>query len=122
MAVFQRPAFALQAVLRAQRMLATPPNNSRPLMLKVGLHAGPCIAVTLNEKLDYFGSTVNAASRLVELSNGEDVILSAAVRYDPEVAALLENTTTPLAVSTEATRLKGFDDESFEIWRVRPRS
>lgn len=120
MAVFQRPASALQAVIRAQRMLAMPPNNTRPLMLKVGIHAGPCIAVTLNEKLDYFGSTVNAASRLVELSNGEDVILSASVRHDPEVRAILEHPHTPLLISSDATLLKGFDEESFEIWRVRP--
>lgn len=120
MAVFQRPASALKAVIRAQRMLAMPPNNTRPLMLKVGMHAGPCIAVTLNEKLDYFGSTVNAASRLVELSNGEDVILSASVRHDPEVKAILEHPHTPLSISSDATLLKGFDEESFEIWRVRP--
>jgi len=121
MAVFQRPASALQAVIRAQRMLAMPPNNTRPLMLKVGIHTGPCIAVTLNEKLDYFGSTVNAASRLVELSNGEDVILSASVRHDPEVKAILEHPFTPLVISNDAAMLKGFDEESFEIWRVRPR-
>ena len=34
-----------------------------PLQLKAGLHTGPCIAVTLNDRLDYFGSTVNLAAR-----------------------------------------------------------
>ena len=30
-------------------------------MLKIGIHHGPCIAVNMNERLDYFGSTVNIA-------------------------------------------------------------
>ena len=33
------------------------------LLLKIGMHEGPCIAVTLNERQDYFGQTVNIASR-----------------------------------------------------------
>jgi class 3 adenylate cyclase len=119
MAVFRRPAAALRAMLRAQQMLATPPNRGRPLRLKAGIHTGPCIAITLNDRLDYFGSTVNLAARLGDLSSGEDVIISAAVHADPEVAELLARpdgslTTTPM----EAT-LKGFDAERFELWRVR---
>ena len=34
------------------------------IAIKLGLHKGPCIAVTLNERLDYFGGTVNMAARL----------------------------------------------------------
>jgi class 3 adenylate cyclase len=119
MAVFRHPVSALKAVLRAQRVLAMPPNTHRPLMLKVGIHYGPCIAVNLNDRLDYFGSTVNAASRLVELSNGEDVVLSSTVRHDPEVALLLNEGVSGLHASPGETTLKGFDDERFEIWRVR---
>ena len=44
---------------------------ARPLKLKAGIHYGSCIAVNLNERLDYFGTTVNAASRLVESLVGE---------------------------------------------------
>ena len=45
MAVFRRPAGALRAILKAQATLADPPDGLRPLMLKVGIHSGPCIAV-----------------------------------------------------------------------------
>ena len=38
--------------------------NTDALQLKAGIHTGPCIAVTLNDRLDYFGSTVNMAARL----------------------------------------------------------
>jgi class 3 adenylate cyclase len=34
------------------------------LLLKIGLHEGPCIAVSLNERQDYFEQTVNIAARV----------------------------------------------------------
>lgn len=118
MAVFRRPAAALRAILHAQQLLATRPNSIRPLVLKAGMHAGPCIAITLNDRLDYFGSTVNIAARLGGLSSGADVVISAAVRADPEVAEMLADPSGALtAEATEAT-LKGFDAERFQLWRV----
>jgi class 3 adenylate cyclase len=116
MAVFRRPAAALKAMLSAQEMLAAPAPGVAPLTLKAGLHAGPCIAVTLNDKLDYFGSTVNMAARLESLSNGNDVIISRVLYDDPEVRQLIaaENLqTTPFEIS-----LKGFQEERFELWRI----
>jgi len=37
------------------------------LTLKIGIHEGPCLAVMLNERQDYFGQTVNIASRVQNL-------------------------------------------------------
>jgi len=51
---------------------------------QAGLHVGPCIAVTLNERLDYFGSTVNLAARLEGQSTGDDIVISSAVYADPQ--------------------------------------
>jgi class 3 adenylate cyclase len=119
MAVFRQPAFAVRALLRAQRTLSLPPAPARPLRLKVGVHHGPCIAVNFNDRLDYFGTTVNAASRLVELSTGEDIVLSDSVRQDPEVSTLLADPANGLQLEPGATMLKGFDEEIFRIWRVR---
>jgi len=118
MAVFRRPVSALRAMLDAQARLAAPPNGRRPLPLKVGVHYGPCIAVTLNERLDYFGSTINIAARLEGQSSGSDVIVSAAVRDDPEVGAFLRDAEGNIAVAPLDARLKGFDDERFELWRL----
>jgi class 3 adenylate cyclase len=117
MATFRRPVAALQAMLDAQLALAAPPAGGRPLALKVGIHSGPCIAVTLNDRLDYFGSTVNAAARLVGLSNGDDLVISAVVRADPEVTALLVR--DRLDGERLDAELKGFDDERFDLWRIR---
>jgi len=118
MAVFYRPAAALRAILYAQRMLASPPTGGRPLWLKAGLHYGPCIAVTLNERLDYFGSTVNMAARLEGLSSGGDVVISAAVHADPEVAELLARRDDGLMAEPFEATVKGFEAERFELWRV----
>jgi class 3 adenylate cyclase len=74
-------------------------------VLKVGLHDGPVIAVTLNDRLDYFGATVNLAARLQAESRGGDVVLSRVLAADPGVAAQLDRQ----QASEEQARLKGFD-------------
>jgi class 3 adenylate cyclase len=91
----------------------------RPLALKAGLHAGACIAVTLNERLDYFGSNVNIAARLEPLSTGADCVVTADVRRDPEVSALLAEPANALSAEPSEAALKGFDNERFELWRVK---
>jgi class 3 adenylate cyclase len=116
MAVFRCAADGLVAMLEAQRKLAAPPDGSMPLQLKAGLHTGPCIAVTLNDRLDYFGSTVNLAARLEGLSSGSDVIISRPVFEDVQVRELLDAKRLS-AVEFDMT-LKGFEDERFALWRV----
>ena len=120
MAVFRRPAGAMRAFLRAQQILASPPEGQRPLMLKVGIHSGPCIAVTLNGRLDYFGCTVNLAARLEGLSSGGDVVISAAIHADPEVGEMLYGAEPELTATPFEKMLKGFDEEQFKLWRVAP--
>jgi adenylate cyclase len=119
MAVFRHPPSALKAMLRAQQILAMPPDGGSPLTLKAGIHTGPCIAVTLNDRLDYFGSTVNMAARLEGLSTGNDVIISHALYDDPEVRALIDS--EDLAAKPFDVELKGFEKERFELWRVMPK-
>ena len=116
MAVFRSAAGALAAMLDAQQSLAEPPAGVVPLKLKVGLHTGPCIAVTLNDRLDYFGSTVNMAARLEGLSTGADVIISRAVYEDAKVRDLMQS--QELSAVEFDMALKGFENERFELWRV----
>ena len=61
--------------------------NATPIVLKLGLHAGPCIAVTTGDVLDYFGATVNVAARLENQCRGGEVIVSEAVARDAETAS-----------------------------------
>ena len=116
MAVFRCAADGLEAMLEVQKTLATPADGSMPLHLKAGLNTGPCIAVTLNDRLDYFGSTVNMAARLEGLSSGADVIISRTVFDDPKVHELIE--AQGLSIVEFDMSLKGFDNERFELWRV----
>jgi class 3 adenylate cyclase len=118
MAVFRRPAAALRAMLNAQQALASPGDGGQPLRLKAGIHHGACIAVTLNGRLDYFGSTVNIAARLESLSSGQDIVISASVHADPEVADWLARPGSGLAAEPFQTTLRGFDQDYFELWRI----
>lgn len=120
MAVFRHPADALQAIFKAQELLANPQDDS-PLFLKVGIHTGHAIAVTLNERLDYFGGTINMAARLEGLSCGEDVVISSSVYQDPEVKEMIENKEREFSAESFTMQLKGFDEESFQLWRIRKR-
>jgi class 3 adenylate cyclase len=91
MAAFHDPADAVRAVLAMQDEVASF-NRGRTdagIVLKLGLHAGPCIAVTAGEVLDYFGSTVNTASRLEHQCGGGEAIISQAVLHDPEAREAL---------------------------------
>ena len=118
MAVFRQPAAAVRAMLHVQQALASPPEGMMPLTLKAGLHTGPCIAVTLNDRLDYFGSTVNLAARLEAQSTGGDVVISASVYSDPGVRELLGDCDASLVATRFEMPLKGFAEERFELWRV----
>jgi adenylate cyclase len=116
MAVFQTPAAAVRAVLRAAEVLGSAPEGVQPVQLKAGLHYGPCIAVTLNDTLDYFGSTVNIAARLGELADGGDIVISDEAFRDGEIAGVTAALTLE-SVSFDAL-LKGIDDAPVRVWRL----
>jgi class 3 adenylate cyclase len=116
MATFRNPVAALRAVWNAQTKIA---EYGEPMLwLKVGLHKGPCIVVNLNDRLDYFGSTVNIAARLPGFSQGGELILSEEIHNDPEIHEFLAQAAKPNSVSCFTGNLKGFD-EPFTMWRVR---
>jgi class 3 adenylate cyclase len=91
MAVFTDSKTALQAsltILQAftQRNQQVPTDEQ--IILKLGLHQGPCIVLNLNDKLDYFGNTVNLAARIQGMSQGNDVVISEAIfqEIQPQLA------------------------------------
>ena len=91
MAAFGDPADAVRAVLSIQDEVANF-NRGRSdagIVLKLGLHQGACIAVTVGGVLDYFGSVVNTAARLEHQCRGGEVIVSQAVIADPEAREVL---------------------------------
>jgi class 3 adenylate cyclase len=110
LAVFQSPVEAFCAANDMQNAIATL-NDSRNLrdeerlILKVGLHSGPCLSVTLNDRPDFFGTTVNTAARVQGISRGNDVVFSEAVRSDTDVQKALGET----ALESQDVLLKGLD-------------
>ena len=73
--------------------------------LKLGLFAGPCYVVTANEAIDYFGQTVNCASRVQHLAESAQIVLpEAAWDHLPEdVRARMSE------VERFATQVKGVE-------------
>jgi class 3 adenylate cyclase len=105
MAAFHDPLQGLAAAIAMQRRVASfNAATGTPVVLKVGLHEGPCIAVNLNDRLDYFGGAVNLAARLQGESRGGDVVLSEALAGLPGADGLL----SPHAPRAETARLRGF--------------
>jgi class 3 adenylate cyclase len=117
MAVFTDPVDAVKASLDILQRMETynRENPDLPLILKMGIHQGTCIAVTLNERLDYFGTVVNLAARLEGQSLGHDVVVSNSIYTDPVV----EDFITQAALQQEdfTTTIKGFS-ESFSLHRL----
>lgn len=116
MAVFRKPVSALRAFWSVQKELIR--RGEPPLTIKVGIHYGACIVVNLNDRLDYFGSTVNIAARLPNFSNGGEAIFTEAIRNDPEVIEYLEKNAAPNSLSRFQTEIRGFNTQ-IELWRLK---
>jgi class 3 adenylate cyclase len=115
MAAFRTPADAVAAAL-AMRGEITAFNRGSPgkeLILKIGLHTGAAIAVTLNERLDYFGQTVNIAARVQSLADADEIYLS----DDVYAAAGVGGQLASLPVESRLARLRGVHQE-IPVFRI----
>jgi class 3 adenylate cyclase len=92
MATFLRPEQALAAALRMRRAMdeLNAARGTNDLVLKIGIHEGPCLAVMLNERQDYFGQTVNIAARVQGLSVSQAIHVTGPVIETPAVVAMLD--------------------------------
>jgi len=100
MATFPSPARAVAAALRMREAMRSLNEERRlgELLLKIGIHEGPCLAVALNERQDYFGQTVNIASRVQSLASSRAIFATGAVVGDEGATKLLaESGVTPVS-------------------------
>ena len=118
MAAFVHPDAAFRAMRRAQQNLSSAETARSPFALKCSIHQGPCLAINQNDRLDYFGTTVNIGSRLCSLSTGADIILSEQVAADPEVGRILNNSQSTFSIIRDASTLKGIAGAPFPFWRI----
>ncbi|MGC1576295.1 MAG: adenylate/guanylate cyclase domain-containing protein [Beijerinckiaceae bacterium] len=111
MATFATPDRAVAAAIRMREAMNGLGEQRRQesLLLKMGIHEGPCLAVTLNDRQDYFGQTVNIAARVQGLAASRAIVATGQVVEDPEAAAILR--TNGLTPTLRRTALRGIVDE-----------
>jgi class 3 adenylate cyclase len=115
MASFLNPLDAMKAALEMNREISrfNRAFTTRDVILKIGIHKGPCIAVTLNDRLDYFGQTVNIAARVQGLAGAEEVYVTEEVLSYPGVKPLLKR----YRVFGGKVKLKGIQ-EQMQVYKI----
>ena len=119
MACFSRVDEALEAVRDMNRNLAASRAKRGlevPLMLKASLNEGPCLAVNANDRLDFFGTTINLASRMISCSEGGDLCVSDEIFQRPEMTEFLKASNVPPEPSD--IRFRGFNNPR-RVWRIQ---
>ena len=101
MATFPTPDRAVSAALRMRDSVQKLQND---LLIKIGIHEGPCLAVTLNDRLDYFGQTVNIAARVQSLADSRAIFATKSVVENSQVSKILEAAELKLTEQTAALR------------------
>lgn len=115
MAAFSRPVDAVAAALHMLQEIGQFNREQRQpaIILKIGAHCGPSIAVTLNENLDYFGQTVNIAARVQSFADAGEICLTEALYTAPGVRELL----TGRQVERFEAPLRGVEG-SAQVYRI----
>src|SRR3954462_2655479 len=106
MATFPSPDRALAAAIRMRKSVHA---LKKDLLIKIGIHEGPCLAVTLNDRLDYFGQTVNIAARGQGLAQERALFATKPVVEHPQVAKILA--THKLMPTEQLAALRGVADK-----------
>lgn len=105
MATFPAPDRALAAALRMRDSVR---DLRSDLLIKIGIHEGPCLAVTLNDQLDYFGQTVNIAARVQGLAHERAIFVTKPVMQHPQVASMIAK--NRLVPTEQLASLRGVSD------------
>ena len=112
MATFPTPDRAMAAALKMREAVK---DLKGDLLLKIGIHEGPCLAVSLNERQDYFGRTVNIAARVQGLATSRSIFATRRVVSDSKASKLLQ--LNGIAVTPEKRSLRGIANQ-FEIFEI----
>jgi class 3 adenylate cyclase len=112
MATFPTPDRAIAAALRMREEMArkNAERGNDDLLLKIGIHEGPCLAVMLNDSQDYFGQTVNMAARIQGLASSRAIVATKPVVENQEAARILES--SGLRPKMQRAALRGIADET----------
>src|ERR1700716_268083 len=111
MATFETPDRAIAAAIRMREAMSDlgAERQHQSLSLKMGIHEGSCLAVTLNAQQDYFGQTVNIASRVQGLAASRSIVVTESVVENAHARVLLE--TNGLKPTLRRVALSGIADK-----------
>jgi class 3 adenylate cyclase len=111
MATFPSPDRGVAAALRMREAMRglNEERKRDDLLLKIGIHEGPCLAVNLNDHQDYFGQTVNIASRVQNLASSRAIYATEAVVGNEAAARVLAS--GGVAPVAQRQMLRGISDE-----------
>ncbi len=111
MATFETPDRAIAAAIRMREAMSdlAAGRQHQSLHLKMGVHEGSCLAVTLNGQQDYFGQTVNIASRVQGLAASRAIVVTEPVVENAQTSALLA--TSGLKPTSRRVALSGIPGE-----------
>jgi class 3 adenylate cyclase len=112
MATFETPDRAIAAAIRMREAMGDlgAERQHQSLRLKMGIHEGSCLAVTLNGQQDYFGQTVNIASRVQGLAASRSIMVTESVVENAHARALLES--NGLRATLRRVALSGIADKA----------
>ena len=123
MAVFPEAQDAVRAALQVQSQMDDfnrKLGGDAPIRLRIGVHQGAAVAVGANERIDYFGRTINIASRVEHEGEAGAVIVSPEIAQDDAVAMLL-GAAENLVITTKKASLKGIEGY-LTLSLVRPKA
>ena len=117
MATFPTPDRAMAAALRMRNAMLrlNAERGSDDLLLKIGIHEGPCLAVMLNDRQDYFGQTVNIAARVQGLAQSRSIFATAQVVGHPQTLSVLRR--NGLDPMPQQRALRGIANE-FAVYEI----
>jgi len=121
MATFPTPDRAMRAALsmRAAMRELNGAVGREDLALNIGLHGGPCLAVMLDERQDYFGQTVNVASRVQGLADPSAILATKSIVESANVGRILEE--AGFTTTARQSSLRGVS-EAVTVYEIRQAS
>jgi class 3 adenylate cyclase len=104
LAVFHEPSTALRAAMTLEAAATLVSPSAR---VHVAVHRGPAAAVTLNDRLDYFGKSVTLVTALARDRFAGRVVVSDELLTDPVVQEILDE-----RARAKALRLANSDEQT----------
>jgi class 3 adenylate cyclase len=111
MASFIRNELALKAIIAALEQFKQYNENrhiNEHVHIKTGIHRGAAILVNLNDKLDYFGSSINKAARVQAVASSGEICFTEQIYQDDAFKQTLKELGIK-EMTRHSVNLKGID-------------